>query len=405
MSTHRMLGYFARAIVLAVLATPGVAAADEVFAAKSAITLPNGQSISTFDISYDDPVLELYLLGDRTNKAVDAIDTRSNQVVAQLGQGSFVGFTGNNDTSGPNGVLTVHHREVWAGNGDSTVHVIDLKSQQTTHVIPTGGAFRADEGCFDPRNHVVLIANDAEHDNPANWPFVSFISTDTYTILGKITMDGTNGTPLATNGIEQCQWSRRTGKIYLNIPEVNGPGNNTVPGAVLVIDAKSMQIVQTYTIPLASCAGPQGMALGPEHQILLGCNAPGPTGTNPTAVIDERNGAVLATLANESGGDEVWFNPGDEHYFLARSSAVAATQLLGVIDANSLTSDQSVFTALAGAPNAHSVAADPIFNQVYVPIPATHSTVCSSVGGSDAVGCIAVFTAPKDDQPKLATDQ
>jgi len=149
-STHRMLGYFARAIVLAVLATPGVAAADEVFAAKSAITLPNGQSISTFDISYDDPVLELYLLGDRTNKAVDAIDTRSNQVVAQLGQGSFVGFTGNNDTSGPNGVLTVHHREVWAGNGDSTVHVIDLKSQQTTHVIPTGGAFRADEGCFDP---------------------------------------------------------------------------------------------------------------------------------------------------------------------------------------------------------------------------------------------------------------
>jgi hypothetical protein len=84
---------------------------------------------------------------------------------------------------------------------------------------------------------------------------------------------------------------------------------------------------------------------------------------------------------------------------------VAATQLLGVIDASSLTSDPSVFTALAGAPNAHSVAADPIFNQVYVPIPAAHSTVCSSAGGSDAMGCIAVFTAPKDDHVKLATDQ
>jgi hypothetical protein len=393
-----MLRSFVQAVALAVLATPGVAAADEVFAAKSQITLPNGQMISTFDISYDDPVLELYLLSDRTNQAVDAVNTRTNQVVAQLGQGTFVGFTGNNDTSGPNGVFTVHHREVWAGNGDSTVHVIDLKTQQTTHIIPTGGAFRADEGCFDPRNNLVQIANDAEHDNPANWPFISFISTKTYQILGKITMDGTNGTPKATNGIEACQWNPRTGKIYLNIPEVNGPGNDTVPGAVLVIDPKLMQIVQTYTIPLASCAGPQGMALGPDHQILLGCNAPGPTGTNPTAVIDERNGAVLATIPNESGSDEVWFNPGDDHYFLARSSAVAATQLLGVIDANTLTADPSAFTALAGTPNAHSVAADPIFNQVYVPIPAAHSTVCSSAGGSDAQGCIAVFTASKHDQ-------
>ena len=390
-STHRMLRSFAHAVVLAVLATPGVAAADEVFAAKTQITLPNGQSISAFDISYDDPVLELYFLGDRTNKAVDQVDTRTNQVVAQLGQGTFVGFTGNNDTSGPNGVFTVHHRQIWAGDGNSTVHVIDLKSQQTTQIISTGGAFRADEGCVDHRDHLALMANDAEHDNPANWPFVSFISTKTYQILGKITMDGTNGTPLATNGIEQCQWSPRTGKFYLNIPEVNGPGNDTVPGAVLVIDPKLMQIVQTYTIPLASCAGPQGMALGPDHQILLGCNAPGPT--NPTAVIDERNGAVVATLPNESGGDEVWFNPGDDHYFLARSSAVATTQLLGVIDASKLTEDPSVFTAAAGAPNAHSVAADPIFNQVYVPIPAAHSTVCSSAGGSDTQGCIAVFTA------------
>jgi hypothetical protein len=398
-STQRTLWSFAYAIALAILATPGAAAADEVFAAKTQITLPNGQSISTFDISYDDPVLERYFLSDRTNAAVDQIDTRTNQVTAQLGQGSFVGFTGNNDTSGPNGVLTVNHREVWAGNGDSTVHVIDLKTQQTTHIIPTGGAFRADEGCFDPRNQIVQIANDAEHDNPANWPFISFISTKTYQILGKITMDGTNGTPKATNGIEQCKWSPRTGKIYLNIPEVNGPGNDTVPGAVLVIDPKLMQIVQTYTVPLASCAGPQGMALGPDHQILLGCNAPGPTGTNPTAVIDERNGAVIATLPNESGSDEVWFNPGDDHYFLARSSAVASTQLLGVIDANKLTEDPSVFTALAGSPTAHSVAADPIFNQVYVPIPAAHSTVCSSAGGSDAQGCIAVFTAPHDDHP------
>ena len=62
---------------------------------------------------------------------------------------------------------------------------------------------------------------------------------------------------------------------------------------------------------------------------------------------------------------------------------------------------QSVFTStknIAGR-NAHSVAADPVFNQVYVPIPAGNSTVCSAAGGatSDANGCIAVFTTPNDD--------
>lgn len=49
---------------------------------------------------------------------------------------------------------------------------------------------------------------------------------------------------------------------------------------------------------------------------------------------------------------------------------------------------------------AHSVAADPIFNQIYVPIPsAAGLNACSNAGGSDAQGCIAVFTSVgSDDQ-------
>src|SRR5262249_28332904 len=80
---------------------------------------------------------------------------------------------------------------------------------------------------------------------------------------------------------------------------------------------------------------------------------------------------------------------------LGGSSAVGTNQLLGVIDADlpgvGPKADQSVFTStknIAGR-NAHSVAADPVFNQVYVPIPAGNSTVCSGAGGgatSDANG-------------------
>ena len=325
--------------------------------------------------------------------------------------GGFVGFTGNNDTSGPDGVLTVSHHEVWVGDGDSTVKVVDLFSQHVTHTISTGGTNRADEMCLDPRHHLVLAANNA--DSP---PFASLISTTSYTVVKKIAFDGTNGAPNSNNGAEQCQWDHRTGKFYISIPGIAGQPAGT--GGVAVIDPVSMNVEATFIIPLASCQAPQGMAIGPDHQILLGCNGDG--GANhPTAVIDDRNGHVIATLANESGSDMVWFNDGDSHYFLARSSAFGASQELGIVDADTpglghddqpgseIKPDADIPTAnksIAGR-NAHSVAADLNTNQVYVPIPAGVSTICSSKGGTDSNGCIAVFKSPNDDMPKKLADR
>jgi hypothetical protein len=73
-----------------------------------------------------------------------------------------------------------------------------------------------------------------------------------------------------------------------------------------------MEIVDHFVIPIDKCAGPQGMAIAPDPQIMLGCNAKGPpevagTGTGPqnTVVIDERNGSVIKTLDNQGGNDEV----------------------------------------------------------------------------------------------------
>src|SRR5882672_12584723 len=227
---HRV--HFACALFPILLLTGGVAsAADEVFRPTTAITLPSGQQILSFDISFVDPVIGLYILGDRTNKAVDVIDTDTNTVLTQLGKGSFKGATGNNDTSGPDGVLIVRHREVWAGDGNSTFKVIDLFSQQITHTVSTGGTKRVDEMCHDPRDHLVLMANNAE----TPFPFASLVSTKTYGIVKKITFDGTAGTPKAVNGAEQCQWSHRTGKFYIAIPEVDGTGG---AGGVAVIDPK-----------------------------------------------------------------------------------------------------------------------------------------------------------------------
>lgn len=409
MPAHRLALWGGLLVTAASLLIGTAASADEVFSARTVVALPGGAKVTSFDISFVDPVIGLYLLADRTNKSVDVIDTTTNSVLVQL-TSSFAGATPSNDNAGPDGVITVGHREVWAGDGPSEVKVIDLFSQATTHVIMTGGAKRADELCVDPRDHEVLVANDAE----SPFPFVSFISTENYSVLKRLTMDGTvasGGTiasPKATNGIEQCQWDRRTGKFYVNIPEVNGPGNDTQPGAVVQISPDTMQIEAIYSIPITQCAGPQGMAIGPDHQILLGCNDPNKT-VQSTVVIDDRNGKVIATVAGEDGADEVWFNDGDSQYFLANSGG-ANPQFLGVIDTDGkegIKADQNVPTGLPNNPpasphgTAHSVAADPVFNQIYVPIPSNAGgTVCSGAGTGvlDTQGCIAVFTAAHDDQ-------
>lgn len=401
----RLLACFASALVLVAVTVQVTFAAEEQFAVTNIIQLPHGQSLGSFDISFVDSidsVKAIYILADRTNKSVDIVDTRTNTVVNQLTPG-FVGSTGDPNTSGPNGVLVVNHSQVWAGDGDSTVKVIVLQPKGgrliATISIP-GGKKRADELCYDPNDQVILVANDA--DAPA--PFITFISSASFSILGQIKMDGNNGTPQATNGIEQCKWSPRTGKFYLNIPQVGGmSGTNETPGVVLEIDPVSEEIENTFSLASTNCRGNQGMAIGPDHQILLGCSNSG----TDSVIIDETNGEVLVTLPGESGSDEVWYNPGDGHYFLANSNHLTASDTtlpqLGVVDPSASDGSYEDPSATA-ASGSHSVAADPLKNQVYVPVkavkPGAPSGICGAQGGDDLNGCIAVFTKTNDDPGK-----
>jgi hypothetical protein len=405
--TAKCFAYFA--VAAALLGSPSVALAqwnhgdhgDETFSVVTTVETPSKSVLNGFDISYVDPSVGEYFLADSTDKAILAINLFT-KAATFLAQGDFNGAPATcavpHACNGPDGVLTVHTPtgvEIWAGNYPSNVKIVDYPSGNVTTISIPNGSFRTDEGCWDPEDHLVLFANDA--DSP---PFISFISTDSHAIVKQIKFDGKPGDgPNATNGIEQCQWNAREHAFYLNIPEVNGSGNDTADGNVVVINPHTLQIVQTFDIPVAECAGPQGMAIGPAPQILLGCNAKGPpnnTGPQNAAIIEEEHGHIIKVLANQGGNDEVWFNPGDGHYALAEGSH-AVDDYLGIVDSQPISVDQQIVIAPVPAAGSgpHSVAADPIFNEIYMPIEAS---VASPLCPTPGVGCVAVFKANRPEQ-------
>jgi hypothetical protein len=138
----------------------------------------------------------------------------------------------------------------------------------------------------------------------------------------------------------------------------------------------------------------------------------------------------------------VWFNPGNNHYFLARSGAAGGGQLqqaLGIIDAGTRVADTGInnigkVNGTDGTkvcppvpnptpppatiadpkcvhPSAHSVAADSVTNKTFWPIPGTGpndptglSTLCGNAGGSNTMGCILVINGVNDADDKVANN-
>ena len=423
MSRSTKLLTFSAALLAPWLLTSAVA---QVFSPTAAITVGDGTAapLNSFDISFVEPAIGLYVLGDRTNNAIDMVDTHSNAFLGFCGHNQFQGAvpnpngTINNNVSGPNGVLIRDNREIWAGDGDSTVKVFDVagcgETTVPSHTIPTGTPAdkRADEMCYDPVDQIIMVAN-----NAADTPFATLISTIFYVKLVSIPF------PQSTNGAEQCQWNPVTGLFYITIPGIETPDNGhgqvvVINPGTLMVDARS-----PFDIPLTACASPQGLAVGPGNDMLVGCNGNG-SATQSSVIIGAGVGQLLATIPNQSGPDEVWFNPGNLRYFLARSNAGSGFQALGIIDAGARVANIPPGIQTGAPvnnppsdlhPSAHSVAADSVTGKTFWPIPAnppvgggpqgdTPFGLCSFAGGDDTKGCILVVEGfvPLNDPPVAA---
>src|SRR3981081_1218995 len=116
----------------------------------TAVQIP-GNPLRSFDISFVNPHRAEFYFADRSNAAIQVIDT--HHLTWKRSLGGFVGVklnaagNVNNNISGPDGVVS-HGRWVHRGEGCSTLKVFDRESSASTVAqlpLPTGGSTRVDE--------------------------------------------------------------------------------------------------------------------------------------------------------------------------------------------------------------------------------------------------------------------
>ena len=394
----------------------------------TAVQIP-GNPLRSFDISWVDPLRAEYYLADRSNAGIDIIDTQTLKFQRTIG--GFVGIVLNgagtavdNNHSGPDGV-TSHGRWLYAGDGDSTLKVIDLSPSSAKipikQTISTGGTTRVDEMALTTDGKLLLAANNAE-DPPFATLFAANGDDPTSHVakIIKISVDPAIIPPGEGLSLEQPAWDPTTERFYTSIPQIaNNPpgctfgagGSKPCEGGMLVTDPLNPTAVQgafnsttnTGVVPLHDC-GPNGATVGPNDNLMLGCN-PANVGTNTTTLVINAETKNYANIGSIVGADEVWFNIGDNRYYLGASrncktpgspcpTAADQAAVLGVVDGTSV-----LIETLPTSRNSHSVAANSKRNRIFVPQVAPvavvgtggdDTTVGAGICGSNS-GCVAVY--------------
>ena len=421
----------------------------------------------SFDISFVDPANGLYYLADRSNAAIDIIDTTGkntaicgptdtgagDQLCGQIG-GASVGFQGaraaangtvNNNISGPDGVVAAFPC-VFAGDGNSRAVAFNWAAGVTNvaDTFNTGGTTRVDEMAIDPKDNVLMVVNNAETPpfatlltfNPSTCKMSNPIKVSFATLPTATNVASPVQNPMATNGAEQPAWDPVTQRFYEPIPEVNGNGSNGPNGGLAQVNPLTGKIEAFFQVNFCQ---PSGSAAGPNGDILLQCsevfdttgkecaaaaNSPvgqpallrlaqctGTSGAqvvicNPSRGCSPSNGSIVS-IPGAGGGDEVWFNSGDNNYYeTAANNPIGASLFVIASGASTTATPNTVIQQLATlpaqsamvpsapsgvvvavAPSVHSVAASAFNNHVYVPLQANNAYP------NCWLGCVAVYSS------------
>ena len=356
----------------------GTVTEPAVDAIRAGVTATNPTGLfASFDISWVDNQRDFYYLADRSNNAVDVIDAIDGSFVKYLGKGDFAGVVaGTPNRSGPDGVVTDNHGNVWVGDGikagatHSSLKAYDPASGAQLANIDVGGSGRADELAFgNVGGGRILIANPNEPTgtNPTDFAFVTLVNTSTHTIIAQVKYSDPahTGLPAAGTGFQTFfngtqhgleQPAFLNGKFYLNVPAtVQNTG-----GEIDVFDANTAQIIQV--LPLATCGG-TGLAIGPHNDLLVECG-------DSFRVLDLNGQAEAPPVGEFGGSDEIWFNPGDGNvYFALGVNATLRPGFTGGLGVYDAVHNKSLgLTTLDGAQGEHSIAVAARSGKIFIPI-------------------------------------
>jgi hypothetical protein len=270
----------------------------------------------------------------------------------------------------------------------------------TVPVDTVGGTF----GCPDPSNpHVFSGVSGSAADAAAGLVGIGTTPSGTaYTIpchhgplldqtLGvfcnQATPGGNCAGAIAPTGLGGMVWNPNTG--HLLQANENAIGITNI-GTIDEIDPRLTDtscggvscgpvVVNSFVMP--NCM-PTSVAHGPGNNFLVGCADHDGQAFPPNEyVIDGTSGAVLAEITTVGGVDEVWYNPGDNRYYVAARD-MPNGPVMGVIDAATNLWLENVTTNA----NSHSIAVEPSNNHAFVPLQS--GPICTTQSSN---GCIGVY--------------
>ena len=267
-----------------------------------------------------------YLVADAKNRRL-YVTRGSHVMVFDMDQDSLIGDIPN--TPGVHGVAIDQARmHGFTSNGrDSSVTVFDIKTLQTIKTVRIKGR-NPDAIAFDAASNRVFTFNGASHD-------ASVIDATTLEQVGTIDLGGKPETGQPDG----------KGMMYVNIED---------KGEVIAFDTRSMQVKAHYS--LAPCEEPTGMARDAARgRLIVGCG-----GNSMIAVMDEKTGKLVTTLAAGEGIDASGFDPSSQ---LAFASAGAGNLTIARENADG---SFTIVGTVATQPRARTMALDEKTHKIYL---------------------------------------
>ena len=207
------------------------------------------------------------------------------------------------------------------------------------------------------------------------------VDTALGTFCNQSTPGGTCAGAISPAGLGGMAWNPNTGHLLLT--NANSIGVTSI-GSVDEIDPRlgnpnGPVVVNSFVTP--DCM-PTSVVQGPGNNFLVGCADHDGQAFPPNEyIINGTTGAIITQIYNVGGVDEVWYNPGDNKYYLAARD-MPNGPVLGVIDAGTRLWLENAATG----PNSHSIAVDPNNNHAMVPLQA--GGLCTTQSSN---GCVGVY--------------